>query len=206
MPSTIDLSGLDRLTARFRLLVNPNAAPLLDRWKLVMAEDNRKGILAGQDKDGNPLRPVTYRPKYDAIGPLKKGKKSRELTVEERLGQSKRTKQGRYAAFGSTANAEWNNLKTSQYRTLDGPPLAPRRQFSRVITNYVVRSGQTSPTMWESVGYWLDVLSTKGKTFLHYHFNGEGQAVRDLRGVRPDGIAKCRKSARAWMIDLIRGA
>lgn len=198
--ATIDLTGLDRLTQRFRLLVNPNAQPLMVTWENVLDEDNRRGVLAGTGGDGMPLARVTYRPKYASIGPLKKGQKSRTLTTAQRLGQKASVRRGQYNQ--GMANG---NLTTKEYQQLDGPPLAPRRQFSRVITNYRQTSSQTSPTTWEAVGLWDGVVSTKGRSFLMYHFTGAGRLPRrDLRGVRPWGLERARVTARNWMIAEIR--
>jgi hypothetical protein len=197
MPATVDTSGLERLRARFDRLVNPNPEPLMVTWMRIIDDDNRKGVLAGLDGDGNPLIPVTYRP-------VKPGVK---LTVEQRLGQTPRKKRGRYAAFGSISEGLYNNLSSSSYRQLDGPPLAPRRQFSRVITNLVTEFGRVSNNVWEAIGHWNEVLSKKGRPFLMYHFNGDGRLPkRDLRGIRRDGVEKARRSARAWMIDQIRSS
>jgi hypothetical protein len=112
-----------------------------------------------------------------------------------------------FAGRGKQPSGINNNLKSSEYRKLDGPPLAPRRQFSRVITNYVLRFGQTSAHIWEAVGYWNEVVSKKGRKFLHYHFEGTSKLhQRDLRGVRPEAREKAAKAARAWMIDQIRSS
>ena len=80
MPTIVDTSGLDRLRARFDRLVNPNPAPLLLRIENLIDDGNRKGVLAGLDKDGENMAPVTYRPAHP-------GTKSVKLTVEQRLGQ-----------------------------------------------------------------------------------------------------------------------
>lgn len=202
MPTTIDTTGLDRLRARFARIVNPDPRPVLETWQDIMDEDNRRGVLAGLDGQGNPLMPVTYRP-VDTKG--KKVAKGAKLTIEQRLGQGRRTKRGRFAAFGSSSEGSYNNLSSSSYRKLDGPPLAPRRQFSRVITNYMQRDGQVRYGVWEVVGAWIDVVSQTGVPFLHWHFDGTSKLPRrDLRGIRPWGLDKARKAARAWMIDQIR--
>jgi hypothetical protein len=193
--TTLDTTGLDRLRARLAKVANLNPIPVLETISDIMDEDNRRGILAGQDKNGAPLIPVTYRP-------VKAGVK---LTVEQRLGQAPRTKRGRHAAFGSISEGLFNNLSSSSYRQLDGPSLAPRRQFSRVITNYATRYGQTGPTTWEVIGAWIDVLSRKGIPFLRWHFEGAGRLpVRDLRGIREWGRQKIRRALKAWMIDQIQ--
>ena len=58
-----DLSGLGRLGSKLRSLTHIDATPLMVTWMKIIDEDNRKGVLAGLDKDGVPLAPVTYRPK-----------------------------------------------------------------------------------------------------------------------------------------------
>jgi hypothetical protein len=143
------------------------------------------------------MAPVTYRP-------VKPGAASVPLSLEQRLGQRKNTKRGRYSRIGSGVERTNNNLTSAEYRLLDGPPLAPRRQFSRVITNFMTSSGQVGARVWEVIGAWIDVLNAKGEPFLKYHFDGEGQKVRDLRGIRPGGIARIRAALRAWVISEIR--
>jgi len=185
-----NIEALDRLKARFMRLVNPDATPLMLSWMRTIDDDNRKGVLAGLDRDGNPLKPVTYRPK-----PVK------ELTRGQRLNQKKNARKGFFAGLGvySTGVLPNNNLTSAEYRRLDGPPLAPRRQFSRVITNLKTGYGRESSSSWYALGYWDEVVTPKGKPFLHYLF-----AARDLRGVRPDGVAKARVQARNWMTDMVR--
>jgi hypothetical protein len=198
MASTVDTSGLDRVRTRFDRIANPNPIPLMITWGRIIDEDNRKGVLAGTDHTGALMRPVSYRPV---------GKPGVKLTVAQRLGQAPRAKRGRYAAFGSIETGLHNNLKSSAYKLLDGPALAPRKQFSRVITNLLTRFGKLSNGIWECVGYWNDVVSEKGVPFLHWHFTGTTKLPqRDLRGLRPDGVEKARKSMRAWMIDVIRSS
>lgn len=51
-----------RIQAKLDLLRAPDATPLMVSWMDVIRTDNREGILAGTDKDGLPLAPVTYRP------------------------------------------------------------------------------------------------------------------------------------------------
>jgi hypothetical protein len=72
-----------------------------------------------------------------------------------------------------------------------------------VITNLKTGYGREE-SRWYAMGYWDEVVTPKGKPFLPYHFNGEGQIQRDLRGVRPTGLARARSQARAWMIDIVR--
>ena len=200
--STVDVSGLERLKKRFSKIANANATPLMVTWCKIIDEDNRKGVLAGLDKDGNPMRAVTYRPVT---------KKPPKLTDAQRNNVARKKRRGKYAGFGANPAGVNNNLTPAEYRLLDGPPLAPRRAFSRVITNLLTRFGQTAKGSWEAIGYWNEIVSRKGVKFLQYHFDGAPLArgkgrlpKRDLRGLRPEARDKARKSARAWMLDIIR--
>jgi hypothetical protein len=198
--ATVDLTGLDRVQARLRKIEDPDATPLMATWMRIIDDDNRRGVLAGLDKNGNPMIPVSYRP-------LKSG--AQPLTVEQRLGQKANIARGRYAAFGSVANAPYNNLTSSQYRRLGGPPLAPRGQFSRAITNLLTDfdDSQRSRGIWEAWGYWDEVVSAKGEPFLLFHFEGQGHnPIRDLRGVRPAGRELVAKATREWAYDMIRSS
>ena len=90
-----------------------------------------------------------------------------------------------------------NNLATWQYQRLTGPPLAPRREASRVIANLRTRHRVEGGAL-VAEGFWDDVVDARGKPFLHYHFHGIGQKRRDLRGVRPDGMRVARAVVREW--------
>lgn len=165
-----------------------HAGPLMERWERVIEEDNRQGVLAGLDKDGNPAPPLRYRPKGNAL----------KLTAAQRLGQRGNKRRGQYMGSGPAASGWNNNLSTSEYRRLDGPRLAPRRQFSRVITNLVTDHGRDG-NVWFAEGSWLDVVSRKGIRFLRFHFDGSSRLPKyDLRGVRPAGKAKLLESLVAW--------
>ena len=196
--ATVDTTGLDRLRARLAKVANPDPTDLLLRITNVMDEDNRRGILKGEDGVGGYMVGVTYRPI---------GKKGVRLTVAQRLGQAPRTKRGKSSRIGSGLEHVNNNLTSAEYRLLDGPPLAPRKQFSRVITNYEVKPRQIGARKWEVVGAWINVLSRKGVPFLRYHFEGAGRLpIRDLRGIRAWGMERIRSATRAWMIDQVRSA
>ena len=205
--STADTAGLGRLQARLAKIANPNPVPLLETIARVMDDDNRRGILASEDGNGNPMVAVTYRPVSPKTGQVVRGGKGAKLTIEQRLGQAARTSRGKYSRIGSGAERTNNNLTSAEYRKLGGPPLAPRKQFSRVITNYMQRYGQTSATTWEVIGAWINVLSKKGVPFLRFHFDGEGRLpTRDLRGIRPWGMEKIRSASRAWWLDIVRSS
>jgi hypothetical protein len=62
-----NIEALDRLRVRFLRLADPDATPLMFAWSRTIEEDNRKGVLAGTDRDGKPLAPVAYRPRAARI-------------------------------------------------------------------------------------------------------------------------------------------
>ena len=200
MSVLVDLSGLDRLIKRVHKLERPEGELLMATWMQIITDDNRKGILAGTDKDGGYMLAVKYRPKGPTV---KIGATSASRFRNNAKG---RGKIGIFAGFGVHAAGFHNNLTRGEYEQLTGPPLAPRGQFSRVITN-LKTSFEHSPdyTQWTAYGAWFDVVSTKGRPFLSAHFNGVGRLpIRDLAGVRPEGRAKARRAAVAWMRDQIR--
>lgn len=194
MSSIVDLRGLDRLISRVRALGTPDASPLMMTWQRLIIEDNRRGVLAGLDKDGNPMRPVTYRP----VGKGAKPTKSQKNNAKGRRGV--------FGGIGPNPAGTNNNLRPDEYRRLSGPPLAPRGAFSRVITN--LRTGyehSAGSDLWTAYGFWDEVVSVNGRPFLSAHFRGAGRLpVRDLRGVRPEGREKARRAAIAWMSDQVR--
>ena len=189
-----NIEALDRLQARFAKIAHPDARGLMKTWMGIIERDNRRGVMAGLDKDGNPLVPVTYRP----IGaPVK-------TTKSQRLGR-KGSERGVFGGHGPQASGLHNNLTSAEYRRLGGPPLAPRGVFSRVITNLRTEWDHPSETTWTADGVWREVVSTKGDKFLRYHFHGIGGTIRrDLTGVRPEGIKEAKAAARNWMIDIVR--
>jgi hypothetical protein len=194
MSAIVDLSGLDRILARVRRIEHPNVELLMATWQDLIVNDNRKGVLAGLDKDGQPMRPVTYRPKGPTVGiKAKSAARFRNNQAANR--------RGAFLGFGPHASGLHNNLTTGEYEQLTGPPLAPRGAFSRVITNLVPGSEEppAGTSVWTAYAAWIDVVTTKGVPFLPFAFR-----TRDLRGVRPEGRLKARRAAVAWMSDQIR--
>lgn len=190
----VDLSALERLIGHIEDAKKPDTRPLMFTWGNIVEEDNRKGVLAGTDGAGVPMAKVDYRPA---------GSNGVKLTGAQKNNTRKR--RGIFSGFGPAAAGLHNNLTSQEYRKLDGPPLAPRRQFSRAITNFKTRLESDAPDCRYIEGSWIDVVSTKGVAFLKYHFNGSGRLpVRDLRGIRPEGMEKAKRSAVAWMLDIIR--
>ncbi len=189
--ATFDYAALGRLQSRLQGFVHADPAPLLAQWRVIIEEDNRKGVLAGLDKDGYPMPPVTYRPKPPAM----------------KWGKAKQAKHLK----GATSPTH-NNLTPAQYRRLSGPPLAPRGIHSRVITNLLTGSGWDSAEgVYFAEGAWFDVVSTKGVPFLEAHFTGawtgRNHATklprRDLRGVRPWGRQQALAALVAWGKSLV---
>lgn len=202
MSVRLELGGLENLTASLRTITDVDATPLMQSWMIIMEKDNREGILAGTDKDGVPMLPVEYRPKPPPGFRVTKPPKDQAHNANRyRLGQSARLKSGTFSGL-SPIGPGWvlanNNLRTSEYQQLAGPPLAPRDQFSRVITNYKTDYAKMPSGNWVTTFWWDEVVDTRGRPFLHYHFNGIGQKRRDLRGIRPGGIVKALDALRNW--------
>lgn len=197
MSTTLDTSGLYRLMVGLHWFGDFDATPLMLSWMQIIDQDNRQGVLHGLDKDGVPMIPVKYRPKPP--GPLKPDKRQRgNLRANAR--------KGHFLGLGPRVSGLHGNLSSAEYRLLGGPPLAPRDQFSRVITNLYTAHGRDGQA-WYAMGYWEQVVNEDGVPFLRYHFDGVGRLPRrDLRGVRPDGIAKARSSLRAFASGLLRQA
>lgn len=198
MPTTLDLTGLNTIVARLRSLENLDANDLMIQFELIIQNDNMRGVMAGLDKDGQPMAPATYRPKSAIVTQL--GPKAAPMHP----GYHRR---GIHSGRGPMQTGWNNNLTSSEYRVLAGPPLAPRGKNSRVITNlYTEHQPQhTSPDgRWVAIGAWRDVVSNTGEPFLRYHFDGEGRLPqRDLRGVRPEGMAEAQAATEEWIMGKI---
>lgn len=206
MATRLDLSGLRRIRERLRRFSAPTDSDLAllgEAWGKIIDDDNRRGVLAGLDRYGNPMAPVTYRPRPPGPG---------RLAGRQKNNPAKAARRGHFAGFGPHAAGLNNNLTSAEYRRLGGPPLAPRGAFSRVITNLKIRFGRQGAWKFLTVGYWDEVVSTKGVPFLMAHFTGKRTGrgrrtrlpVRDLRGLRPEGRKKAFTALKAWAIDLLR--
>jgi hypothetical protein len=204
MSTTVDMTGLQRTMTKLSTLKDLNAADLMESWEEVIANDNRRGVLAGTNKDGVPMHPVKYRPVKPGpfrVGKREKGKGAAQLNRDLkrfRLNQRAGLKRGQFAGqspFGPGWVERNNNLTSSEYRLLGGPPLAPRDQFSRVITNLATAHKRVSASQWVAWGEWKEVMSVKGFHFLPVLFAKHNW---DLRGVRPDGMTKAVEALRNW--------
>jgi hypothetical protein len=175
-----DFAALGWLRGRLQALAHPDPTPLLVQWRRVIEEDNKRGVLAGQDKDGRPLAAVTYRPKGT---PLRWGKR----------------RQASHLAAGSVP--EHNNLTSAQYRRLGGPPLAPRGVNSRVIQNLSTSHGyDSSKGVYYADGAWFDIVSRTGFPFLPVLLK-----PWPLDGLRPQGRQRCVAALQRWGRDLLKG-
>lgn len=206
--ATFEWSGYGALIARVGRLCNPDATSLMIQWRTVIEDDNRTGVLAGLDCFGMPMRAVTYRPK------LATGVKAKKWSAKQEATHAGR--RGIFEGMGPTAAGFDDNLSSSQYRKLGGPPLAPRGANSRVIKN-LETGHSTAPDAsgeWFAIGAWPDVVSKRGVPFLHAHFTGASTGrnhatklpIRELRGIRPDGRAKAVVLARDWALALVKEA
>lgn len=208
--ATVDLTALDRARRRLLAVGAPSSlVPLMISLMQIIVEDNRRGVLAGTDRHGGPMLDVTYRPLGRTLSRRGRG---RAIVPSQRNDANARVRRGHFAGFGMMAAGLHNNLTRAEYERLAGPPLAPRGPFSRVITNLKTGWQRDAAGVWRAFGYWDQVVSPRGRKFLHAHFTGastgRGHRVhlptRDLRGVRPEGMAKARAAANAWARDLLR--
>lgn len=188
----LDLTGLDRLRRKLDKVEHLDATPFMATAMNIISEDNRRGVLAGTDKDGGYMLDVTYRP----VGKAKRTNARQRNNVKGRTGA--------FGGFGPMAAGLHNNLTSAEYRRLAGKPLAPRGAFSRVVTN-LRTAYEVAGRVWTAYGAWFDVVDAKGRPFLKYHFKGAGRLpVRDLAGLRPEGRKKARRAFVAWASDQIR--
>ena len=179
----VNVAALNKIIAQCERFRKPDVRPLLTSWERRIVADNKRGILAGKDKDGIDFKAVTYRPKGE---PARHRPKRQTRAQRESSG---------------------NNLSSAEYRKLAGPPLAPRGARSRIITNLYTEQGYDSlKRVYYAVGAWAGVVSKKGVEFLLAHFDGarcgKGHRVklpvRDARGIRPEGRAECLDDLAKW--------
>lgn len=193
-------NGTRQFAARLSTLQN-YAGPLINAWAKVLIEDNRKGVLAGLDKDDQPVKPTSYRYSFTQAG------YDRPTYVK--------------TVFNVQSNAVWRvnisganvgpgykpgpraNLSNREYRNQSGPPLAPRGMASRIISNYTIEPIETGNTLGVEGG-WDDVVSRRGREFLMYHFSGGSRLPRrDMAGLRRWGRTRARRDLREWINDLM---
>lgn len=97
-----------------------------------------------------------------------------------------------------------NNLYTSHYKILTGPPLAPRGEQSRIIQNFKTASLQEG-NRWVAIGSWEDILSVQDISFLPFHFKGAGRLPkRSLNHIRPQAKQEARTALRQFAKHLLK--
>jgi hypothetical protein len=189
---TVSIDGLGSLGRRLRKVADLNnieaVRPLLEEFGRIIIEDNRVGVLSGRDGEGRPVRKTVYR------------------TSRVRGASPRTTGFGR--ASGTPKTGPDANLSIPEYQALDGPPLAPRGEESRIIANLVVGYGRASAG-WQTVGVWDDVVTPDGRKLLLIHARGEGGLpVRNMIGIRPWGRKQVQKATREWAkayLKIVRG-
>lgn len=178
--STAAWPGFDSVQAILEQLIHFDPTPILPSLEGVIYRDNRRGVLAGLDRDGVPMTPTV-----------------RESTAE-----------GHWVTFSRPDGSLGHYYQAGRSPTPGAPPgvsegpgkpLAPRDERSRVIANLVTAWYQDGPTRWVVFGAWEDVVSKDGVPFLPFHFRGEGKLpTRDLAGLRPEGLAEAQEIVAAW--------
>ena len=192
---------------------------LMGSWANVLVEDNRKGVLAGTDKDDRPVAATIYRnsfaqagydrPTYVKFVPNPFGGVDWQTNVTGAEGPGYKP--------GST-----QNLTTKQYKALSGPPLAPRGMASRIISNYQIEAVSGEGGEFGVEGGWDDVVSKNNVSFLPFHFSGnvvastsaplfgvigvgrgKNLARRDMAGLRAWGRARARTDLKRWIDEVM---
>lgn len=177
--------GLSSVERSLERLINPDATPLMRVWQDVLTEDNRAGVLSGLGADDIPLAPTKYRT-------------SKAIPTTPRLGGNMGRTEGKFKPGTDRGPfVDSPNLPSRIYRKLTGPPLAPRGDESRVISNYV--TGYTVVgNRYQVVGAWADVVSPSGFPFLSALFQ-----TRDIAGLRAWGRSEIERTLQAWIDDLL---
>lgn len=185
--ASFDFPGLPRIKARLARLGNPDANPLMDQWRQIIVEGNRRGVLSGVDGFDKPMPPLKYR-----------------------MGKGKRTANRRVPLFGKTVApfvGRGDNLSAAEYQKLTGPRLAPRKESSRSIKNLRTETRHTSGSrVWEAVGFWDQFESKDGFPILLAHFESRRPWLPryDLRPIRPRDLKFCVNAFQAWAKQLLR--
>lgn len=207
--------------------------PLLQAWADVLVEDNRRGVMMGIDGDGLPMKPTKYRHSITQTGAGGRTDKFFDASGQAFNFNPTTTTSSTFFSGTNFANLSGGstgplggykpgpsaNLTTKQYKTLTGPPLAPRGPGSRVISNYTVEAMPMGMNTVGVEGGWDDVVSKQGVSFLPFHFNGATSSRaffaasiggdnhhlprRNLVGLRQWGKTQARKELNAWVKQLM---
>lgn len=213
--------------AMFRLETCQNyVGPLLNAWNEVLLEDNRRGVMQGQQGDGTAMVATKYRTGFTQIG----AGSGDDLFFDAQGKSFSNFESAGMFHFGSLGGigpgfkpSPSDSLTTKQYKQMSGPPLAPRGAASRVISNYRINI-LTSSNQVGVEGGWDDVFSKKGVPFLPFHFFGatfkrksksgtfmtshasdatafnlHELPIRNLIGLRRWGKTQATKELNAWI-------
>lgn len=176
---------------------------------------NRLGVLAGiSGTSGTALAEVRYRKQK-----ITDGIPTQNLTTSMQALQAEANLMVAPPDYGdsqlfSTMQSSYYNptpifAEPEVYRNYDGPPLAPRRRESRVITNYVVQADNSHDQVslecgWDDI-YGITPYGTQ-EAFMNSHFEGtDRQKKRDLRGGTDYDKQQFERQIRAWMTHLATG-
>lgn len=165
MGSGATWEGFDLLQAELLRYENPNLEPLMEEIKDVLYDQNKISVLAGIDVDDQPM-PITQR----------------QLKVNE--SNARRATQGQGPRLFKQNRSPYGLVH-------DGPPLDPRYQESRIITNLAMTHHEEAPGEWWVIGAWDTVVSSKGVQFMPFHFRGEGKLPkRNRAGIDSEGLRR----------------
>lgn len=188
--ATVEWPDFDRFRRRTTALATLSEAdlePLADAWQDTLYEDHRLCTLRGEAKDGTPFPKTTYR--GSSVRPK----------ARARSGARFGAKVGDFGGFGPFASGLHNNLSPAEYRKLDGPPLAPRGEHSRILTNWFSDWGMTGPGQMQVASFLMDIVDIKGRPFMtSAHFDGGSGKVRDARGISAWGVKRAEKQLRDY--------
>lgn len=192
---------------------------LMQSWGKVLVEDNRKGVLAGIDKDGKAVASTIYRNSFTQAG---YDRPTYVKFVPNPFGTTDWKTDISGAGLDGFKPGPASNLTTKQYKALSGPPLAPRGMASRIITNYIIVPVSGEGGEFGVEGGWNDVVSKKGVEFLPFHFSGnvvattsaplfgiigvgrgKNLARRNMAGLREWGRTKARAHLRTWIDEVM---
>lgn len=180
--STVNDAEIDRLISRVQSFETIDFMPLMVEFGVLLENDNRDNALAGIDGFDVPMIPVTYRP-------------------DQNVGKRKAID---YSILSN------NNLSSQHYRTLDGPPLAPRGDESRIHTEFVTDPKNPAPNYWQVLGGWENYVTIDGtEEILPFHAGGPEHnprlPIRDVFHVRPSTLKRARDMLVTFIRYLVRG-
>lgn len=195
------------------------------RIACTMAICNKLGIMAGQSGGGpdgkysSPLEKTSDRYRRSAVpGTVPTTNLPSSLIA---LASQAQVNFAAPSSEDSTAYSEVRNVgyfpnptgrSRAFYKTLNGPPLAPQGEQSRVVTNYVVAIDPEGETGFSAQGKWSNVKEV-GKygeeNILNRHFElgvgGKTKKIkRDLRGATQYEDDQIKRQIQIWVMETAR--